>query len=307
MEGLRIVQLALNTSDLAGTLRLYSEAFGFRNAGGNALWGETIRIQGLDPEARSMIWWLVGAQPQFQLELFCHSHPPQRPQPEDWRPSDPGWARFGIRVADLAVVEKALSAWRIAVTGRSEDGRRLAFRDPFVGAVVEAIADHDKPGPGLAYVACNVLDLASARNFFESRLGFAVHPIEAIHRPEDEEMWGLEGANREGFVVLLGDIALEMMHYATPTGRPRSADASITDQGIMNVGLGAPNAGVVRNAIAAFIADGCEPTLLFDNGDNLGTYFTRPDREFELLTVNPEYDEMLGFKPAFPFLATLAQ
>lgn len=59
---MRIVQIGLNTSDVAASLRFYAEAFGFRNGGGQGLWGNTIQVQGLSAEDSAMMWWMVGAQ-----------------------------------------------------------------------------------------------------------------------------------------------------------------------------------------------------------------------------------------------------
>src|ERR1700744_1152730 len=93
---LKAIQIGLNTSDLAGSLRLYSEAFGFRNSGAQAVWEKTIGIQGLSPESRAIMWWMIGADRFFQLELFHHTSPVQRALPDDWKPSDHGGERFGV-------------------------------------------------------------------------------------------------------------------------------------------------------------------------------------------------------------------
>lgn len=72
---LKTIQIGINTADMPGTLRLYSEALGFRNGGGSAVWGKTIGVQGLGPESRALMWWMIGADDFFQLELFSHSVP----------------------------------------------------------------------------------------------------------------------------------------------------------------------------------------------------------------------------------------
>src|SRR5207248_2327521 len=110
-------QLALNTTDMSASLRLYSELFGFRNAGGNAFWGELARVQGLEPDAHCVMWWMVGGATFFQLEFFHHGHPKQRPQPKDWRPSDHGWVRFGVAVDDFDRVVAGLQRRAIPVLG----------------------------------------------------------------------------------------------------------------------------------------------------------------------------------------------
>src|SRR4051812_15820268 len=101
MKDVSVVQIGMNTADMAGTLGLYSDLFGFVNAGANALWGGVMKIQGLGDDAHSLIWWMVGGAPFFQLEFFTHGQPKQRPQPKGWRPCDQGWVRFGIAVNDF--------------------------------------------------------------------------------------------------------------------------------------------------------------------------------------------------------------
>src|SRR5438132_12366591 len=100
-DKLGLIQVGMNTADMAGTLRLYADAFGFINGGSAGMWGNTIAVQGLPPDSRTIIWWLIGAQPFLQLELFHHTRPAQRPLRPDWRPSDHGWVRWGVGVADF--------------------------------------------------------------------------------------------------------------------------------------------------------------------------------------------------------------
>jgi len=66
---------------------------GFADAGGRTSWSERVGLmQGLgEGPAGITMWWLVGRQDFFQLELFHHTRPAQRPLPGDWRPSDLGW------------------------------------------------------------------------------------------------------------------------------------------------------------------------------------------------------------------------
>jgi catechol 2,3-dioxygenase-like lactoylglutathione lyase family enzyme len=146
---LQLFQIALVTSDLPGSVRLYAEAFGFRNAGGQCSWAS--RVQGIGPEARHVMWWLIGSQSFFQLEIFQYSRPESRLLPPDRRPCDHGWVRFGIGVGDFDRCLAALEAHGIApiaapvtLAGR----RRLAFRDPYAGAVVEVIETEAGEGFG---------------------------------------------------------------------------------------------------------------------------------------------------------------
>jgi catechol 2,3-dioxygenase-like lactoylglutathione lyase family enzyme len=75
----QLAQIALCTSDLPRSVQLYSEVFGFAEAGGKALWGERVaKIQGTGADGAFVLWWLVGRQDLVQLELFHHTTPKPR-------------------------------------------------------------------------------------------------------------------------------------------------------------------------------------------------------------------------------------
>jgi catechol 2,3-dioxygenase-like lactoylglutathione lyase family enzyme len=304
LDKVKVVQIGLNTSDLAGSLQLYHELFGFENAGGNVLWGNVMRMQGLEPGARSLIWWMVGGASFFQLEFFTHSKPRQRPLPPDWRPSDHGWVRFGISVNDFAAVVQGLERWNIAALGGvngAAGSRRLAFRDPHVGAVVEVVESTSPTAPTMTYATSSVADLAAARHYYRDVIGCELEPIEGLHSLTDEALWGLEGAEREGFVVRFGDIAVEVLEYTAPAGRARP-DRLISDQGIMNIALGSRDVGVVRALLGRLRAAGHTSTYVFEGLDVVGTYIVDPGCELEIFASPEANDSAIGFKRAGPFL-----
>ena len=132
------------SADLPHTLRLYTEVFGFADAGGRAFWGPWLGVQALGPDAAALVWWLVGRQDFVQLEVFHHTTPAQRPLPDDWRPSDHGWVRWGLAVPDFDAALERLRGMGIATLSEpaERDGlRRVGFRDPDVGVIVEVMED----------------------------------------------------------------------------------------------------------------------------------------------------------------------
>jgi catechol 2,3-dioxygenase-like lactoylglutathione lyase family enzyme len=305
LDKIKVVQIGLNTSDLAGSLQLYHELFGFQNAGGNVLWGNVMRMQGLEPDARSLIWWMVGGSDFFQLEFFTHSKPPQRPVPVDWRPSDHGWVRFGISVGNFANVIAGLERWNISALGgvTGEVGsRRLAFRDPHVGAVVEVVETTSPKTPTMTYATSSVADLAAARRYYHDVIGSEPEPIDGLHAPADEALWGLEGAEREGFVVRFGDVAVEVVEYRSPVGRPRP-DRLISDQGIMNIALGSRDVGVIRALLGRLRTAGHTSTYVFEGPGVVGTYIVDPGCELEIFASPEANDAAIGFQRSGPFLA----
>lgn len=300
---MQIVQIGMNTSDIAGSLRLYSEAFGFRNAGAQALWGSSIGIQGLEPSARALLWWMIGGQPFFQLELYHHSNPVQRPLPADWRPCDHGWVRFGIGVADLSHCQSALADHGVEILGQISDGsgRRLAFRDPFLGAIIEVREDADLKGPHVLYAASSVSSIESARRYYGDLLGLPLIETDLLHTPGSDALWGLEGAKRDGFLVAAGDIFLEIVQYHEPRGKPRPSDYRGSDQGIVNIGLGSREKSDVAGAFGRLAEAGFRPTRIVEKGGLMTGYITDPDHELEIVSVPEELDSALGFEPALDF------
>lgn len=303
-----LAQVALNTADITATLRLYCELFGFENGGGGVAWGDIARVQGLEAEAHWMRWWMVGAQPFFQLELFHHGHPKQRPLPEDWQPSDHGWVRFGIAVDDFDRVVAGLQRRSIPIIGTAgSPGRRhLAFRDPYVGVILEIVEGAATACPAVIYATSSVPDIARARHLYEEVLGAEIQPLELLHTTEDESLWGLPAARREGFLVRLGDRFLEILSYSRPAGRPRPADHRIVDQGIMNVGLGSRNVSTIFELISRVQAAGLEITIPVVFGEVAGTYVVEPDLPVELIGIPAHLDKIYGFVPIGRFVAPYA-
>ena len=306
--GMHIVQIGLNTCDLAGSLRLYREVFGFSNAGGNVLWGEVMRIQGLDPQSRSLIWWMVGAAPFFQLEFFHHTNPQQRPLPADWRPSDLGWVRFGVEVPSFESVVSGLARSNItslAAVHGTAGSRRLAFRDPFVGVIVEVMENPGCAGPVVSYVTSSVADLAAARRFYGEVVGADLEPLENLHLPAAESLWGLGRAIRDGFLARIGERCIEVLAYREPLGRSQP-DRRICDQGIMNVALASRDVPAIRALLDRVRADGHQPTMVLEGPEFLGTYIVDPGFELELFASPESRDHLVGFRPAGPFVADFA-
>jgi catechol 2,3-dioxygenase-like lactoylglutathione lyase family enzyme len=300
---MQIAQIGMNTSDIAGSLRFYSEVFGFRNAGAQALWGSSIGIQGLEPDARALLWWMIGEQPFFQLEIYQHSNPAQRPLRADWRPCDHGWTRFGVSVADLATCQSALSDLGVAILGKVTDrfGTRLAFRDPFLGVIIEAREDPDVTGPHVIYVASSVADIDQARRYYGDLLGLPLVGMEALQTEASDALWGLEGAKKDGFLVDAGNMYLEIAAYHKPRGRPRPEDYRGSDQGIVNVGLGSRVKADIAGAFDRLAGAGLHPLKLVEKGDFMTGYITEPGHELEILAVPEAFDTAFGFKPANDF------
>lgn len=300
---MRIAQIGLATADIAASLRLYSEAFGFRNAGGQGLWGETIRVHGLPEGARALMWWMIGDQDFFQLEFFHHTSPQQRPLPADWRPCDCGWVRFSIAVPDIAHSERVLAQHGIALLGSADaaGGRRFAFRDPQVGAVVEVVEERQRAGPAFRSATSSVSDLEQALVYYRDTLALPIASLDAIRPCEDEALWGLAGARRRGFAVTVGDRSLEIVQYDHPVGRKRPADYRTSDQGIMNVALISRSVDEIEAAFARLAEAGYRSPAMMRAQGIVAGYIIDAEREIELAAIPPELDDQVGFAYTRPF------
>jgi catechol 2,3-dioxygenase-like lactoylglutathione lyase family enzyme len=315
---LKMMQVALNVSDLPGSLRLFSEVFGFANAGAQAGWGEMMRIQGFEPSARMLVWWMVGRQQGMQLEIFTHLEPAQRPLPADWTPADHGWVRFGIGVPDfdasLAALTKAGVATFTPPSG-AKGSRRVAYRDPFAGIIIEIMEENDAMSPGVrhrhfdhdpfvVYAAVSVADIEASRDFFGRVVALPLTGNH-LHTAEDESLWGMAGARRESFLADIGDMLIEVVEYRTPRGRPKPADHRLSDQGIMNIALRSLDKPRIQGIIERSLADDPKSiTAIVDGEAALGTYIQAPDRQLELVAAAREADPWMGLVPATPLFAT---
>ena len=303
---LKVMQIAMNTVDLAGSLRLYAEVFGFRNALGQTLWGDLIGLQGLPSSSRTLVWWMVGSQTEFQLEFFHHTEPPIRSKPDDWRPSDRGWVRFGVRVAAFGHCVGSLAQHGIGLLGPivGQDGNRSgAFLDPYSGVVVHFIEDETATtGPIIDYATSSVSDLNGARQFYGELLGLDLSSIEHCQGSVEDALWGLEGATKNRFHAYAGGINLEIVQYVDPPGRARPSDYRIADQGIPNVALGTHD---VVEAVAVFerlARVGIVPPRLLKTENIVAGYVTEADREVELFAFPVEALPALGFTAGPMFL-----
>lgn len=302
---LAFCQIGMNSDDVVASLRLYSQLFGFSNASGAGAWGDNLRVQGLGPDAHMLMWWMVGDQPFFQLELFHHGNPKQRPLRPDWNPTDHGWVRFGVEINNFDRVVKGLDKLSIPVLGTSGTAptRRLAFRDPQIGCIVEVIERVEGPSPVVTYCTTSVADLDAARTFYGTTIGLEIAPLAGLHEPEDEALWGLAGAKREGFLVKLAGGLLEVVEYSSPLGRPRPDDYRTSDQGIVNVGIGSRSKKLVEGAIDRVKADGRTLPYVLHMHDLIATYSVDPGYEIEFLSPPKELDAFLGYEKSVPFLA----
>jgi short-subunit dehydrogenase/catechol 2,3-dioxygenase-like lactoylglutathione lyase family enzyme len=320
---MRLSQIAISAVDLRRTQRWYRDVLGLVPAGGTNLFFGPLAsmVQGL-PRAASTCWWLVDRQDLFQIELFEFRSPLVRPLPDDWRPCDIGYTTISFCVADLdRAIARAVAAGTppLAEPSGPDGARRACVRDP-EGVLIElmeedlrAEAPRARPRPEIGAVVrsvtLSVSDLERSRHMFADVLGLQVADGLALHRPEHEALWGLEGATRDSLALWADDAIVELACYRDPPGRPRPPGYRIADQGLLNIAFG-------FRERAAFDAayERCLEAGLRANGPavRLGAWsvvYVNDDQGFsvELLHVEPWYERRMGFRPKpSPSFAPLA-
>ena len=308
-----LCQVAFSVNDLRRTHAWYRDVLGFVPAGGTNLFAGPLasRVQGL-PRAASTCWWMVDRQDFFQLELFEFRSPPVRPMPRDRRPCDVGYTMLGVHVADLdAILERAERAGTPALSRPigPAGARRTCVRDP-EGVLVELMEDdprtptrRPRPRPAIPSTArsitLSVPDLDRSRRFFGDVLGLGIAQGMALHEPEHEALWGLEGAKRDSLVLSAGDFLVELVHYAEPVGNPWPPGYRISDQGLLNVAIGFRSRAELHSVYERCRAAGHEGNSRPLTFGPWSVVYVNDDQGFsvELLHVRPWYRGQMGFRP----------
>lgn len=277
-------QIAFAVLDLRRTEAWWLEGLGFLPAGGSrALFRGPLsgRIQKL-PGSACTCWCLLGRNDWCQLELFQYEKPVSKLMPADYRPSDLGYSRCGVWVADLdaALARLARLGSEPLAAPLGEPGhRRACVRNPD-GVYVELMEDDPLPAQNargrqhcpvaIRSATLSTPDIAASADFVARGLGMREVPV-ALHEAAHEALWGLAGARCERRVFADGSgdttMLLELVQYCDPPGRPLPADYRLCDQRILNVCFGDPrgSAGVMalhRQALAAGARQNCAPLNL---------------------------------------------
>jgi short-subunit dehydrogenase/catechol 2,3-dioxygenase-like lactoylglutathione lyase family enzyme len=309
----RLCQIASSVTDLRRTHRWYREVLGMAPAGGTNLFAGPLAslVQGI-PRSASVCWWLLDRQDQIQLELFEFRSPLVRPLRPDWRPCDIGYTTISFSVDDLdRTTERAVAAGTPPLTEPlgAPGRRRVCVRDP--DGVLCELMEEDPRGPErrvrprpqipsvIRSVTLSVPDLERSRRTFAEILGPEQVDGLELHREEHESLWDLEGATRRSTALWADDVAVELVHYTDPPGRPWPPGYRISDQGLLNIAFGFRDRREFEDAQRR-----CREAGLVPNGPALRlgawsvVYVNDPDGfSIELLHVEPWYERRMGFEP----------
>ena len=277
-------QIAFAVLDLRRTEAWWREGLGFLPAGGTrALFRGPVsgRIQKL-PGSACTCWCLLGRNDWCQLELFQYEKPVSQLMPADYRPSDLGYSRCGVWVADFDATLARLArlgseplAAPLGVPGQ----RRACVRNPD-GVYVELMEQDPLPAQSargrqdcpvaIRSATLSTPDMDASVDFLTRGLGMREVPRQ-LHEDVHEALWGLAGARCERRVFTDGSgdptMLLELVQYRDPPGRPFPPGYRLCDQRILNVCFGdrQGSAGVMalyRRALAAGAEHNCAPLNL---------------------------------------------
>ena len=300
----RICQVAMCSADLARVVRRL-EAIGFVDSGARLLTGGYgARLQGLGTDMTALIWWLVGSQPMTQLEVFQHSQPRLRRKPDGQQPSDLGWVGWGVAVADLDRAVTALRANSVTLEQANPADGGLWFLDPdtavYIALREEPTTSADQAvlvagAPRITHATLLVSDLGLAEQFYT----FVFNLL--VVRRDQEAIQRTHGAARSLALRGSNDLEIEIVEYLNPRGRPRPADARLSDQGMMNVAIGYEDDEQRRAAIIRALDAGATADYQVRPGDATA-YIRDPfGNSVEVATVPLEHAAELGYMPRPPF------
>lgn len=277
-------QIALSVVDVRRTEQWFREGLGFLPAGGSRLMASSplaAKVQGL-PKAASSMWWLVGRNKWFQIELFQFRRPIAQLMPADFRPCDAGYTRMGVHVQDFDAALRRLAGLGTQPLAPAQGGhgaRRACVRTPD-GVYVEIMEADPLPQvagaerqaeaeAAVRSVTMSTPDLAASVAYMSAITGQAPSNV-ALHTPGHEALWGLPGASCDSAVFACGDILVELVQYLDPVGKPWPAGYRISDQGILNIAFGARNKrdhmAVYERARAFGARPNCKPVHIPGSG-----------------------------------------
>ena len=313
-----VCQVAFSAHDAAGLRQWYVDVFGLlKSSKVIFVPPSTARVQGI-PGAWEKCYWLVDQQDYFQLEFFQFWKPAIRLRPRDWRPCDIGYNMLGIAVTNFDQVIRNVCAFSGVDAPEivGEMGKRRACvadpegnlveifeRDPLcdVDSVAAQALRPEVPAV-VRSMRVSVPSLSQARETYVEALGLQPVADYALHSPQDEETWGLAGAEVESLLLRAGNFLVELVEYRSPQPARWPEDYRICDQGFMNIALGYRGRHEYDSAFAAATDRGLVPNgKVTDIGVFRVMYVNDPAGfSVEMLYARKPFWSISGFNPSDP-------
>ncbi len=247
LKSLPLNQIAISSIDLKRSDKWWREGLGFLPSGGTRLFrGKALSGTAGLPNAAATTRWLVGQDAWLQIELWQYESPLARLMPANFSPLYEGFSRCGVWVKDFeGTLQRLAELGSPALSpAQGEIGqRRICVRDPD-GIFVELFEADPQPQNTVSYdsnaafrsMTITTRNLAKCMNFAEHGLGLTT--TEDFHTEAHETLWGLEGATCKRATYTSGPMLLEYVEYQRPCVIPKSQDARLNDQGILNIAFG---------------------------------------------------------------------
>lgn len=309
-------QVCIVARDGARTARWYTEGLGMLPAGRNVFFGKlTERVQAV-PNPLLHAFWALDRQGFFQVEIFQYLTPRSRPRRLDWTPADWGYSIVGVHVRDFDASLARLAALgslpyteplgapgerRVCVPDPEGNLVELYEKDPLEG--LAPVLEHPDLGATVRAVTVSVPDLDAFCARAERGLGLVREDVQ-LHAPEHEAMWGLDGAARRAALLRGGGVALEVVQYEQPVGRPWPEGHSLADLGYMNVAVGFRDTSEFDRSFAHAQDEGWTPHgRPLEIGIFKVMYVDDPDGfDVEMLRPREWADRLTGFVPSVPYV-----
>lgn len=309
-----ICQVAIVSKQAKLLRNWYCNMFGFLPASQTIFAGPlATRVQGVVKDL-NFCYWAVDGKRQFQLEFFNFISPQVNPKLENWQPFDHGYNIIGIHSWDfeqtLARLQGSTECKLLAVKG--EQGQRwLMVVDPDGNYVelseADPLVEQDKNYPEIPatvrYVRMSVADINQAQLLWQSSFGLTENSSAQLPEYHDEVLFPKHAPIYQQCLLKGQGILLELRQYSQPLPQARLASHNVTDQGIMNIAIGADSVVEWNDYYNGAIQQRCHPNgKPLDVGVFKVMYVNEPAKEnIEILYPRPWAYSITGFNPSGAF------
>ena len=297
------------------TARWYTAGLGMLPAGRTVFFGKLAKRVQAVPGPLFHAFWALDGQGFFQVEIFQYLKPSSRPRRLDWTPADWGYSTVGVHVRDFDAALARLAALgslpytepigpvgerRVCMPDPDGNLVELHERDPL--AEIAPPLERPDLDATVRVVTVSVPNLEAFCARAERGFGLVREDLR-LHGPEHEHLWGLDGAERNAAVLRGGGVALEVVEYASPRGRPWPDGHRLSDFGCMNVAVGFRDSGEFDRCFASARAEGWTPHARpVEAGLARVMYVDDPDGfDVEMLCARTWADRLTGFAPSTPY------
>ena len=306
-----ICQVALVSKQAKLLRNWYCDIFGFLPASQTIFAGPlATRVQGVAKDL-NFCYWAVDGKRQFQLEFFNFISPKVNPKPDSWQPYDHGYNIIGIHSWDFDQTLIRLQASKACKLSdvKGEQGQRwLMVTDPDGNYVevteADPLVEQYKVYPEIPatvrYVRMSVADINQAQLLWQSSFGLTEYSSAQLPQYHDEVLFPKELPSYQQCLLRGQGILLELRQYTQPISQARLATHNVTDQGIMNIAIGADSVPEWNDYYNSAIKQQCHP-----NGKPLDAaifkvmYVNEPNKEnIEILYPRKWAYALTGFNPS---------